>query len=65
MPYKVSVDQETCIGCGACADICDNFIVKEGKSHPVKELIDEPGCSDEAKDGCPVSAISLTKLKEK
>ena len=61
--YQVSVDQDKCIGCGACTEICDNFELKEGKSSPKKAVIDEIGCSGEAKDGCPVKAISVEEIK--
>ena len=60
--YKVSVNQDKCIGCGACAGICDNFELTDGKSSPKKAVIDEIGCSGEAKDGCPVKAISVEEI---
>lgn len=56
----VSVNRETCIGCGACATTCsDVFVMKDGKSSVVKgkEGSKEP-CVKEAIDACPVSAIS-------
>ncbi|MBL7054161.1 ferredoxin [Candidatus Woesearchaeota archaeon] len=61
--YKVSVDQNKCIGCGACASICNNFKLKEGRSSPKKAEIDEIGCSGEARDSCPVGAISVEEIK--
>lgn len=61
MPFKISVNQDTCIGCGACVNACDNFKLVDGKSKPVKTTIPEPGCSKEAESLCPVHAISVKK----
>lgn len=63
MPYKVEVDRETCIGCGACTSVCDNFELFEGKSRPKKELVNDIGCNKAAKEICPVSAISVKEIK--
>jgi len=51
----VKVDQDKCIGCGACANSCpDGFEMKDGKAH-VKGDAD---CAKAAEAGCPVGAIS-------
>ncbi len=55
------VNEETCIGCGACASICEGvFGMKDGKSH-VKKGQDKSGasCVKEAAESCPVKAIKL------
>ena len=56
----VSVDKEKCIGCGACAALCGAvFEMHEGKSK-VKEGADASlPCVEQAKNSCPVQAISL------
>lgn len=59
---NVSVNKETCIGCGACASTCPEVfeIGEDGKSQ-VKENADltkNEKCIKEAIDGCPVQAIS-------
>ena len=59
--FKVSVSDE-CIGCGACVAVCDNFRMVDGKSRPVKEIVEEEGCNVEAAAGCPVGAIVVEKL---
>lgn len=57
---KVVVDQNTCIGCGACASICpQNFEMKDGKAHVKKAEVKKITCEKEAADSCPVSAISI------
>ncbi len=57
----VSVDKEKCIGCGACAAVCEAvFEMKDdGKAHVKKgkEKAKDP-CVKEAADGCPVQAIT-------
>lgn len=57
---KIKVNQEVCIGCGNCVTLCpDCFeIGDDGKSHVKKEECD-CGQLVEAKDECPVRAISL------
>ncbi len=58
---KVKVNQDQCIGCGACAAICDNVfeISDEGLSQVVADEVkeeDEEAVQD-AIDSCPTSAI--------
>ncbi len=57
--YKISVDHDKCIGCGACEGNCDNFSLMDGKSSPVNSEVDALGCDRGAADGCPVGAISV------
>ncbi len=59
--YKIELDKDTCIGCGACTVACDNFILDGDKAKPVKTEVDELGCNQDAADGCPVSAIKIEK----
>ena len=37
MSYNVNVNQEKCVGCGQCADVCpaEVYEIKDGKSEPV------------------------------
>ena len=58
---KFTVDQELCIGCGACEATCPKVFELEGdKSQvildPVPEELQESAL--QAEDGCPVDAIS-------
>jgi len=60
MAKKPVVDQETCIGCGLCSEICPGvFILNEEN---LAEVIDSLGGSEqdiqEAIDQCPVTCIS-------
>ena len=61
MGFKIKVDEEKCIGCGACAASCDNFEMNEGKAVAKKKEVDKLGCNQEAADVCPVEAIKIKK----
>lgn len=65
---KVKVIKDACIGCGACAAICDNVFeindeglseVKEEAKEEVKED-DKVACKDAA-ESCPTGAIEVTE----
>ncbi len=54
-----SVDKEKCIGCGACASICEEvFEMKDGKAHVKSGADSSKPCVKEAIDSCPVDAIN-------
>lgn len=59
---KPKVNQEVCIGCGACASSCPEVFKMgdDGKSHVIEGADQEKnkGCIDEAIINCPVQAIS-------
>lgn len=61
--YKVTVNQKECIGCGACAAICEKvFEIKDGKAK-VKSASGKTSdsCVKDAEDSCPVNAIKVEK----
>jgi len=53
----VKIDKETCIGCGACVDVCP---VEALEMIDDKAVVDEDACTDcgACIDECPVEAIS-------
>jgi ferredoxin len=58
------VDQELCIGCGVCAELCPEvFEIRDDKSW----VIGPENCGtcdcDEAVASCPVTAIELIENK--
>ncbi|MFZ5982463.1 MAG: ferredoxin [Patescibacteria group bacterium] len=57
---KPKVNQEACIGCGTCAQMCPEVfkIDENGKSQVIAEECGSCNCQ-EVVDACPVSAISL------
>lgn len=57
------IDQETCIGCGSCAEICP-AVFQLNEEIEKAEVIDEygcdiAGCCEAAAENCPVTAITL------
>lgn len=60
---KAIVDQEACIGCGMCIDICPEVFAynSEEKSEAVVDEVPdaEHEKAAEAKDICPVDAIEI------
>ncbi|MBW2311572.1 MAG: 4Fe-4S dicluster domain-containing protein [Deltaproteobacteria bacterium] len=60
--YEVEVDQEKCIGCGECVDVCpvDVYEMQDEKSVPVnaEECI---GC-ESCIEVCEQDAITVTEV---
>jgi ferredoxin len=61
MAHKITVDQNKCIGCGACVATCpESFTLKEGKARPIKTKVEKITCESDAQAGCPVRAINIS-----
>lgn len=61
---KVTVDQELCIGCGACVSACPEcFELREdGKSYVISQ---ECACDfEEVAVNCPSAAITVSEEEE-
>ncbi|OUJ19233.1 Ferredoxin [Methanonatronarchaeum thermophilum] len=68
---KIIVDQDACIGCGICSDVCSEVfetddldisqIVTEYRNEDVNvgEVDEEIDCIDIAVEDCPVAAIEI------
>ncbi|MDD5417729.1 MAG: ferredoxin [Candidatus Nanoarchaeia archaeon] len=78
MKYTVWQEREKCIGCGACASVCDKFweMDSDGKSklkgskkkgENFELIIDEKdlSCNKEAAEKCPVNIIHIKDEKGK
>ncbi|HWT75797.1 MAG TPA: ferredoxin [Mobilitalea sp.] len=62
---KASVDQDGCISCGLCIDVCpevfsynDNDVSQAIEGDIPKDALER---AEEARDGCPVSVIDLSE----
>lgn len=64
MALKPKVDEEKCVGCGACASICpDVFEMIDGKSK-IKQNEDCQECDCQSVvSSCPTEAITLEEEK--
>ncbi len=60
---KIKVDQDLCIGCMVCVNLCDKcFEMVDGKSSPKADCKGEEDCNlEEAVGSCPVGAIQIEK----
>lgn len=60
---KAYVDQDGCISCGFCIDVCPEVFQfnDEQLSEPIVDEIPEEciNTATEARDGCPVSVIDI------
>lgn len=59
---KATVDQDACVGCGLCPDVCPAVFEMQGDTAVAKTNPVPPGEEDacrEAADGCPVDAIAI------
>ncbi len=60
---KVSVDKETCIGCGMCVSICDEVFYMDDDGKSATKVTELPDMviedAKEAESACPVNAITI------
>jgi ferredoxin len=57
---KVIIDEEECIGCGSCVEMCPEIFQMNEEKEKAEVLLPEGGseeCIEEAMDTCPVSCI--------
>jgi len=58
---KISVDKDTCIGCGLCENICPkSFKMQDGKAEAINSTVDKITCEKEAEESCPVDSIKIS-----
>lgn len=58
----VKINEEECIGCGVCAQICPEVFQLDdeaGKARVVR--VQGADCAREAADSCPVGCIEVTE----
>ncbi len=62
MAKKVTIDEEECIGCQTCVELCPkvfSFNDATEKAEVRATMTGTEGCIDEAVDSCPVSCITV------
>lgn len=58
--FKITIDEDTCIGCSACVATCPEIfdMGDNGKAITKKKETDKP-CAKESVAICPVEAITI------
>lgn len=60
---KVSIDRDSCIGCGLCETICPEVFTMDSENiaivKPDSDVANHKDSVQEAADNCPVSAIQI------
>ena len=59
---KIIINEEECIGCGACESVCPDVFYMEEEKALLKEGADleaNKDCIEEAKTSCPVECITV------
>jgi ferredoxin len=60
---KAAIDQDLCVGCGLCPDICPE-VFEMGEDTATVKVVDVPAAVEascvEAMESCPVEAIVIT-----
>ncbi len=60
MGKRVFIDQEECIGCGTCQELCPEVFELDEETQKAKVIMPEGGPEElieEAMESCPVSCI--------
>lgn len=65
MAYKISIDKDACICCGACVGVSPDFFKMgdDGKAEAIKTKVDSIGNAKEGQDSCPLSCITIEEEK--
>lgn len=61
MGHKVVLDEECCVGCGTCAELCPDVFEMDDEGEKANVILPEGGskeCIEEAIASCPESCIS-------
>lgn len=61
MSQQVAIDQEECLGCEACVELCPEifgFDIDEAKAYVIMEEGGDEDCIDEAIGSCPAGCIT-------
>jgi len=57
---KVYIDEEECVGCGTCEELCPEIFELDeetGKAKDIESEVEDEDCVQEAMDTCPAECI--------
>ncbi|RLA80934.1 MAG: ferredoxin [Deltaproteobacteria bacterium] len=60
MGRKVYIDEEECVGCGTCEELCPEIFELDeetGRAKVIEPEVEDEGCVEEAMDTCPAECI--------
>ena len=65
MAFKIEVDQDACVGCGACEAAAPEVFAlnDDGKAEPKKAEVENDSEAQEGAEACPVSCITISKIE--
>jgi ferredoxin len=61
MKRKVILDEDCCIGCGSCAELCPDVFEMDEEAEKARVILPEGGdekCIEEAITACPAECIA-------
>lgn len=67
IPWSPKVDEDQCIGCGECLEVCPNGVYVLNEETNTMEVADPNNCvvlCDKCAGFCPVEAISFPDKEE-
>jgi ferredoxin len=58
--WRIRVDQDTCQATGMCTSVApEHFVLRDGCSIPLREVVEPNDDVVDAAEGCPVEAITV------
>ncbi|MEJ5349392.1 MAG: ferredoxin [Desulfosoma sp.] len=61
MEKRIVLDEECCLGCGTCVELCPKVFAmhtEEEKAYVLSEVAGDEECIEEAMASCPAECIS-------
>jgi formate hydrogenlyase subunit 6/NADH:ubiquinone oxidoreductase subunit I len=62
---KIQLNQDTCIGCGACLQVCPSFAYKHVHRESKRDLYYDPGACifcEECVKNCPTESLEMSQI---
>jgi len=67
IPWEPRIDEDLCVGCGECMEVCPNGVFRLNEEKDVVEVAVPLNCvvlCDKCAGSCPAEAISFPDKKE-